>query len=258
MGVYKAGTKPSILEMIEIFDIGSFEYGSDQENRRRLEVYLRALDRKNQIKKIKEGINFLNHNDQYVYNKLETIIEVDYLIDWFIYSLHKRMPKMCGECDDWYHAEIGKEYKLRCMICNIGNNGCRENHVKNWVCGECAGGLRAKDHELLAWTRENVMLRSLLIRSRHTENPDRNQSKKYTKDMHNLGGKSDAQECQTREGFTKSQLRKQREAWKNRLNQNEENNCEEYEEEDDEIDESGNDKDDDDGGDDGDNEIEEA
>ena len=72
--------------------------------------------------------------------------------------------------------------------------------------------------------------------------------------MRNLGGKSDAQECQTREGFTKSQLRKQREACKNRLNQNEENNCEEedgddeYEEEDDEIDESGNDKDDDDRG----------
>merc|ERR1711915_136783 len=130
--------------------------------------------------------------------------------------------------------------------------------------GECAGVLRAEDHELLAWTRENVMLRSLLVRSRHTENPERNQSKKHTKDMLNLGGESDAQECQTREGFTKSQLRKQREAWKNRLNLNGENNCEEddggdeCEEEDDEIDESGNDKDDDDGGDDGDNEIEEA
>merc|ERR1712228_919230 len=100
--VYKAGTKPSILKMIEIFDICSFEYGSDQENRRKLEVYLRALDRKDQIKKLKEGINFLNHNDQYVYKKLETVIEVDYLINWFIYSLHNRMPKMCEECDDWY------------------------------------------------------------------------------------------------------------------------------------------------------------
>ena len=235
--VYKAGTKPSILEMIEIFDIGSFEYGSDQENRRRLEVYLRALDRKNQIKKLKDGINFLNHNDQYVCSKLETVIEVDYLIDWFIYSLHKRMPKMCGECDDWYHAEIGKEYKLRCMICNIGNHGCRENHVKNWVCGECAGGLRAEDHELLAWTRENVMLRSLLVRSRHTENPERNQSKKHTKDMLNLGGKSDAQECQTREGFTKSQLRKQREAWKNRLDQNENIEDDDEDEEDEDFNE---------------------
>merc|ERR1711915_1086413 len=119
--------------------------------------------------------------------------------------------------------------------------------------GECAGVLRAEDHELLAWTRENVMLRSLLIRSRHTENPERNQSKKHTKDMHNLGSKSFAQGCQTREGFTKSQIRKQREAWKNRLDQNEENNCkeedgdDEYEDDDNEIYESGDDKKDDDG-----------
>merc|ERR1711915_232526 len=91
--VYKAGTKPSIQEMTEIFDLCSFEYGSDQENRRRLEVYLRALDRKDLNKKLKEGINFLNHNDQYVYNKLETVVEVDYLINWFIYRLQKRMPK---------------------------------------------------------------------------------------------------------------------------------------------------------------------
>ena len=142
--VYKAGTKPSIPEMIEIFDICSFEYGSDQENRRKLEVYLRALDRKDQNKKLKEAINFLNHNDQYVSNKLETVVEVDYLINWFIYSLHKRMPKMCEECDDWYHAQIGKEYKLRSMICNIENHGCRENHVKKlgmWrVCGGFASG----------------------------------------------------------------------------------------------------------------------
>ena len=82
--------------------------------------------------------------------------------------------------------------------------------------------------------------------------------------MHNLGGKSDAPGCQTREGFTKSQIRKQREVWKNRRDLNEENNCKEddgddaHEEDDNEIDESGDDKKDDDGGDDGDNEIEEA
>merc|ERR1712198_686221 len=71
----------------------------------------------------------------------------------------------------------------------------------------------------------------------------------------------------TRESFTKPQLKKQREAWKIRLNLNGENNCEEddgddeYEEEDDDIDESGNDNDkddEDDGGDDGDNRVEEA
>ena len=80
--------------------------------------------------------------------------------------------------------------------------------------------------------------------------------------MHNLGGKSDAPECQIREGFTKSQIRKQREAWENRRDLNEVNDCkeddgdDEYEEDDNEIDDSG-DKKDDDGGDGDDNEIEE-
>ena len=128
--LFKAGTKPSILEMIKIYNFCSFEYGSDQENRRKLEVYLQAMDRKEQNKKLKEAINFLNHNDQYVSKKIKAVVDVDYLMNWFIYSLHKRMPKKCEECNDWYHAEIGKVHKLRCLICDIGNHGCKENHVR--------------------------------------------------------------------------------------------------------------------------------
>ena len=88
------------------------------------------MDRKEQDEKLKEAINFLNHNDQYVSKKIKTVVDVNYLMSWFIYSLHKRMPKMCKECDDWYHSEIGKVHKLRCLICNIGNHRCKENHIK--------------------------------------------------------------------------------------------------------------------------------
>ena len=67
--LFKAGTKPLIQEMIKIYNFCSLEYGSDQENRRKLEVYLQALDRKEQNKKLKEAINFMNHNYQYVSKK---------------------------------------------------------------------------------------------------------------------------------------------------------------------------------------------
>ena len=63
-------------------------------------MFLQALDRKEQDKKLKEAINFLNPNDQYLSKKIKTVVDVDYLMNWFIYSLHKRMPKMCKECND--------------------------------------------------------------------------------------------------------------------------------------------------------------
>ena len=54
-----------------------------------------------------------------------------------------------------------------------------------------------------------------------TDNLGRNQGKNLTKDMHNSGSEPVATRDKTRKGYTKSQTKKQKEAWRNRIQLNE-------------------------------------
>ena len=68
-------------------------------------------------------------------------MDVKKLLNCLIVSMLKRLPRKCEEYGDWY-IEIGENVsqnppQLRCFICNIGNHGCGENSVKNWICVDC-------------------------------------------------------------------------------------------------------------------------
>ncbi|CAL4126736.1 unnamed protein product [Meganyctiphanes norvegica] len=112
--------------------------------------------------KLRQAITFLNERNRKIEEKMEKQTQGD-LVNWLIYSLHKRMPKKCEECKDWYHTNIGDKPKLRCILCNNGNHGCvkiiMSKTIKglSWVCPECNKTVEDEQEYMVELAKEDIM-----------------------------------------------------------------------------------------------------
>jgi len=91
-------------------------------------------------KLIIEAINFID--DRGGSEGLNTP-KVEELIGYLIFSINSRMPKKCGDCREWYKAEIGKKPETSCNLCNTSLHGCNKKYYDMrmpglaWLCYKC-------------------------------------------------------------------------------------------------------------------------
>ena len=70
-----------------------------------------------------EAINFIDDRGS---NENLNLLQVEEPIGHLIFSINSRMPKKCGDCREWYTAEIGKESEMSCNLCNTSLHVCNK------------------------------------------------------------------------------------------------------------------------------------
>ena len=90
----------------------------------KIEICIRTwVDKK---KLIIEAINFIDDRGS---NESLNSLKVEKLIGHLIFLINSRMPKKCGDCREWYKAEIGKKSEMSCNLCNTGLHGCNKKRL---------------------------------------------------------------------------------------------------------------------------------
>ena len=131
------------VELITCFDVDAMEKNCYEKTMVNIKRLMQTWNEKDNIM-----INAIKYvNDGRIMENIKTL-KTEELISYFIISIRNRMPKMCGQCNDWYRIEKDSEPILRCIMCDIGIHECKKIDKNSlvsglvWICHECSADMK--------------------------------------------------------------------------------------------------------------------